>query len=476
MAQAGYASNEPRTAYDDHAGPYLNVGSAPVPEVTSFEPSRGAGGARISIYITALYELVTAHPPVFCVMFGQTRCRAGLTRMGQHGAVCQYEVSTEIPHFAATRWSCPTVPVLLFMESADGDMMGRIDVGDFTYTDSGMQSMDAHRKRKISAGSAEFIKSPMKRVSNQHMRSRDDYSGYDYASSASYTPYYSEGSTYDGLPAHFSRSGTTYQDQQKHTSSYSYSHPGPPPLTIKASSPHGSAWSPAYSTMGQHLDRSPGITSVGTSRPVISTSAAGSANPPLIRTSTLPQTPSPSSTPQSVFNAYTLYPHKAKLEIQGDLDSMAQNWTDEEWETKRRIVHFRRSQIGSIITTEFQPIAADERPSNAVCVSCIYWEEKQACFITSVDTIYLLEQLVAARFTVEEKNRIRRNLEGFRPFTVSKGKPDSEEFFKTIMAFPNPKPRNIEKDVKVFQWKDLANSLKKIMSKYVSSLLASLAA
>jgi hypothetical protein len=84
-----------------------------------------------------------------------------------------------------------------------------------------------------------------------------------------------------------------------------------------------------------------------------------------------------------------------------------------------------------------------------------------------VDTIYLLEQLVAARFTVEEKNRIRRNLEGFRPLTVSKAKPDSEEFFKLIMGFPSPKPRNIEKDVKVFPWKILVHALKKIIGKYV---------
>jgi hypothetical protein len=96
------------------------------------------------------------------------------------------------------------------------------------------------------------------------------------------------------------------------------------------------------------------------------------------------------------------------------------------------------------------------------------WAEKKECFITSVEIIALLEQLVAARFTVEEKNRIRRNLEGFRPLTVSKGKQDSEEFFKVIMAFPPPKPRNIEKDVKVFHWKDLTQALKKIIGKYVS--------
>lgn len=90
------------------------------------------------------------------------------------------------------------------------------------------------------------------------------------------------------------------------------------------------------------------------------------------------------------------------------------------------------------------------------------------CYVTSVDAIYLLEALVGTRFTVEEKNRIRRNLEGFRPITVSKAKPGSEDFFKLIMNFPNPKPRNIEKDVKVFPWEILGPALKKIIGKYVS--------
>ena len=88
--------------------------------------------------------------------------------------------------------------------------------------------------------------------------------------------------------------------------------------------------------------------------------------------------------------------------------------------------------------------------------------------MTSVDMIQLLEFLVAVRFTVEEKNRIRRNLEGFKPLTVAKGKFESERFFETIMKFENPKPRNIEKDVKVFPWRILAYALTKIIGKYVS--------
>lgn len=147
---------------------------------------------------------------------------------------------------------------------------------------------------------------------------------------------------------------------------------------------------------------------------------------------------------------------------------MIEDWTTEEWAVKRRLVQFTRSQQKSTINADFKPVTPEERQPHSICVSCIWWEERQECFVTSVDTIQLLEQLVALRFTVEEKNRIRRNLEGFHPETVSKGKVDSEEFFKIIMGFPNPKPRNIEKDVKVFPWKILSQALKKIMSKYVS--------
>ena len=93
--------------------------------------------------------------------------------------------------------------------------------------------------------------------------------------------------------------------------------------------------------------------------------------------------------------------------------------------------------------------------------------------MTSVDTIYLLESLVAVRFTVEEKNRIRRNLEALHPLTVSKAKADTENFFRVIMSFPNPKPRNIEKDVKVFEWGQLEDALRKIIGKYVCKLRTS---
>ena len=201
--------------------------------------------------------------------------------------------------------------------------------------------------------------------------------------------------------------------------------------------------------------------------------AAGAPHPALVRTSTMGNDPVVNTSMTSGFNPYNMYPSnaKAQLKLEGDLNSMSENWTNDESRTQRRVVRFRRSQQGSVITATFEPVTLEDhaRAPGNIYVNCIWWKEKQACFITSVDTIALLEALVAVRFTVEEKNRIRRNLEGFRPATVSKTKSECEEFFKTIMGFPSPKPRNIEKDVKVFPWRILGGALKKIISKYVSS-------
>lgn len=152
------------------------------------------------------------------------------------------------------------------------------------------------------------------------------------------------------------------------------------------------------------------------------------------------------------------------------LSRLTRSRSTEEWSARRRLVQFWRKQESTKITAAFGPIPQSEYSShqNSIIISCIFREDNNCCYVTSVDAIYLLEALVGNRFTVEEKNRIRRNLEGFRPITVSKTKQGSEEFFKLIMGFPNPKPRNIEKDVKVFPWDILGQALRKIIGKYVS--------
>jgi hypothetical protein len=185
--------------------------------------------------------------------------------------------------------------------------------------------------------------------------------------------------------------------------------------------------------------------------------------PQLMRSSQLPSRPD--------FNIYDA--PKAEVHIAGDLATMAKGWSTEEWAAKRRLVKVWRRQDGHNIFLAFAPMPQVEWHAEKDCVviSCMFREERNSCWVTSVDMLYLLEAVIGTRFSVEEKNRIRRNLEGFRPQTVSKNKTTSDTFFRTIMTYPAPKPRNIEKDVKVFPWEVVAAAIKKIVSKYVSPFL-----
>ncbi|KAJ7581012.1 hypothetical protein C8J56DRAFT_1029386 [Mycena floridula] len=165
-------------------------------------------------------------------------------------------------------------------------------------------------------------------------------------------------------------------------------------------------------------------------------------------------------------NSEELCPQSLILEIVTPLDSMCRGWDATELEAGRRLVKFNKIHDRTRLILSCESVSQDDYNEVDTVVSCIYRNENQGYYITSVDIIYLLEQLASDEFPVEEKNRIRRNLEGFRPMTVSKHKSGSENFFQLIMDFPDPKPRNIEKDLKVFDWSLLSQALDKILSKY----------
>ncbi|KAH7888386.1 hypothetical protein F5I97DRAFT_1803429 [Phlebopus sp. FC_14] len=158
----------------------------------------------------------------------------------------------------------------------------------------------------------------------------------------------------------------------------------------------------------------------------------------------------------------------ATLDIMTPLDNLCYNWDESELQAGRRLVRFWRVQDRNRLMISAEPISQADYDPNDIVISCIYREETDSCCVTSVDIIHLLQRLVDADFEVDEKNRIRRNLEGLRPTTISKTRPGFESFFQRIMDFPDPKPRKIEKDLKVFDWKLLPQALEKIVSKYVS--------
>lgn len=469
---------QPRTSFDASSSSFVEFQHRQLPEVISYAPVRGPRGTKFSVFIRSPYDLADAHTTTLQLSFGSKPCLVTMTRMDSSGQFYEYNLYADVPDLK-TNWLDPAVHVTLQMLDNTGHMLGSVDVGDFYNTDDAPSQFASpqtmNKKRKNSADSMQPSREPKRAASHNTLRPKglQNTSQYPFYQSASPFPgYHHVGQEVPGThrSPSLAASGEGPSPRQRQ-GSYHMPHTNSGQANIKARSPLTPAgWSPRYVDAQVHQGSGLGI-----AMPKMRATPVDPANPILVRTSILSPSPSPAAAPAGLvqpgqpFNPYAMYPHKAVLKIEGNLDAMGEHWTTEEWDAKRRLVKFERSQSGSTITTRFEPVSIDNRPSNSICISCIWWEEKQEAYVTSVDTIYLLESLVAVRFTVEEKNRIRRNLEGFRPLTVSKAKADSEEFFKVIMGFPNPKPRNIEKDVKVFPWKILAHALKKIIGKYVRS-------
>ncbi|EPS33722.1 hypothetical protein PDE_08684 [Penicillium oxalicum 114-2] len=464
------ANQEYASSYEEGQSPMMGTRPRQVPEILTYSPQRGIEGTRVVVQIQSPFDLHSSCYGALYLMFGTKRCACNPHFLGFQGANFQYCLSVDAPPFAVTGSASIAVPLQVVLETQSDGQPTTLQVGIYTYEQVSRSSPDADsRKRKYSnyTDNVQETSAPTKRFAGPQSGPKTERTeNYTYrdSPSASFSPYmqnlpamtpfahqFHAAASPRGGPVHFAAGSATSQPN------------------FRAPSPLTSTWSPAFMPashevrdqslalahpMSQHRGPSPARTS-------------SAANPTLIRTSTLQQASGLGNS--SSFNPYAMYPTKAVLKLNGDLNSMATGWTAEERQSQRRLVQFSRSQNGSTINADFKPVTPEERAPNSICISCIHWEGKDECFVTSVDTIYLLESLVAVRFTVEEKNRIRRNLEGFRPLTVSKAKADSEEFFKVIMGFPAPKPRNIEKDVKVFPWSILAEALRKIIGKYSAS-------
>lgn len=439
--------------------------------------------------------------PSHALTFGySTPCSTSIqTKNTKEGAI---QLTAQAPSYSKCGYTTSTqVPVFLNVERPNSNS-SQLEIGSFAYMDTNNQSFPStspsmqNRKRKASHDEQDPRSPPAKRPTSQPIRSKSESfyypqppmapppltpNGYSYGPSNNDRGYmYNNG--YDSRQ-------TSSAAQSPSTSAYLYPETaGSSSTVLTPTQPQVSPWSSEFPSS---LSMSMGASTITARSPISGPSgvyqssqhshqhlpplqvahAENMPTPSLIRTSTLQSAVHPNGSRPGGYNPYNgIYPQKASIQLRGDLDSIGESytWTEEEWDNRRRLVEFHRQQRGSEIIADFQTVSPTERSTSSICISCIYWREKNAAYVTSVDCIYLLESLIGEKFTVEEKNRIRRNLEGFKPMTVSKGKPDSESFFKVIMNFSEPKPRNIEKDVKVFPWKILKDALKKIVGKYVS--------
>lgn len=156
------------------------------------------------------------------------------------------------------------------------------------------------------------------------------------------------------------------------------------------------------------------------------------------------------------------------LELDGDLRRLGRNLTDEELARRRRLVRFIREEKGNTIRLSFHPIREEDYSEEFFAISCIYREDSSDTWFTSVDMMRLVE-FISQEECNHEKGRLRRNLEFLRPTTVSRMV--RPHLFHMLMEFSTPKPRTIEKSIKLFKWSSLVAGLHKVMEKYVRRIL-----
>lgn len=415
--------------------------------MVTFQPSSGVFGTKVLFKIHSQDDLFS--PQAF-VLFGSAKCPADLIRDSQDSSGFAFSCSIDAPQPLVTG-SNTSVPVSFVIEAPAGGEISRTPAGTFHYLEGSEDDITRAGKMPKDGNTAPAPEidqaSPSPKAEAPPSAATNSY---DYPQQqGQYANTFPQANT-DMISAYRTNSFADphYSSYQRRAHSAWGGYGNPLAGAGRSSSTYDHPTTSSRPSLSQHLS----IPSSG-----------NNGAPQLVRTSTI--------TAGGGGAFHPMYTSKAVLKINGNLNDMAANWTSEEWSQRRRIVQFTKRQHGANLHVNFKAIPVNERPPNSICISCIWWQEKSDCYVTSVDTIHLLEQLVAApnRFSVEEKNRIRRNLEGFHPVTVSKAKADSEEFFKIIMAFPHPKPRNIEKDVKVFPWSTLEPALKKIISKYSAS-------
>jgi hypothetical protein len=155
------------------------------------------------------------------------------------------------------------------------------------------------------------------------------------------------------------------------------------------------------------------------------------------------------------------------LEFAGALHTLCENWSDEELEIGRRLAKFTTIREGSNFILSCEVIRQEAYDPEDVVISCIYYKCTDAFYVTSVDILYLFENVADEALGTSEKTRLRRNIQSFLPTRVEKADRDYGELYTQIMKFPPPKPRTIEKKIKVFRWVLLEDILSKIASKYV---------
>ncbi|KAL8639217.1 MAG: hypothetical protein Q9228_003720, partial [Teloschistes exilis] len=476
-----FPATTPFPSYPSYGVPqssFSEVASPQNPVVTDWNPSQGTQGTPLSIYIDSDRKLA----PSSFLVFASRQCPAILKRLDSKSLSYSYFVTSHVPAFSVTGSCNSQVPMFLQVKDYSGQYGNTMFVGYFHYADrqcsTELSPYGIPRKRRLSTASADSSAQIAKRAVSQQLLTRSSQasplssiqrqqmllqsSGPSHQSPRQHQVMARlqdlQPSVHGSSPSVYSNNDEMQDTWRKRSSTVS----GVPDRPILAPTPQWPGWNSSFAAINGPGGMASVLSKFPSSMVAPPPATSVASGPAFFRTSILPTL---QKERQECGGPYPVHAQKASVIIDGDLNSMIENWTTAELAAGRRLVRFSRWQQGSTIHTTFEPVAREDYVPNSACISCIrYGREKGEFWTTSVDTINLIEKIVDDEFSTPEKNRLRRNIEGFGPETVSK--PKDENFFKLIMRFEDPKPRNIAKDIKAFNWRNLEQAITKVVGKY----------
>ena len=467
--------------------------------VLGYSPHRGNQGARVCVYLESTSDLISPTAQTANLMFASCPTPATWTRLetAEQHACYKYSVHAIAPAFSETGSSSLKIPLHLQLKDQSRLDGSPIYIGDWLY--EGVQHLEHHSsiqeasRKKVTHEQSGTLRSTERATASDHRFTQSqNYASYAHPSSSLAYPPSLDFST-------MQRNHTVYggselqQSLRNEADSVGLQGLISGASTARCAMIHPTGQTSLWNSPFGASYESPGNLQLNapSSFQVSSTTPQRPGSWEFIRSNQIQQpsrgTTSAGSSPDGTFSNYPTYHNRAVLEtkrvvleIQGNLDAMSGmngNWTPEEHSAERRVVRFWREYHGSSINLFFIPLRADEQAlppeMDELRISCIYREEKSDYYITSVDTIALLELILDAGpgDNTQEKNRIRRNIDSYH-IKPCISKANSERFFELIMGFPDPKPSKIKKDVKVFHWSKLEEALNKVVNKFVRAYLS----
>ncbi|CAK9787305.1 unnamed protein product [Cutaneotrichosporon oleaginosum] len=146
------------------------------------------------------------------------------------------------------------------------------------------------------------------------------------------------------------------------------------------------------------------------------------------------------------------------------------SWDSLDHERVRRLIRFKTSRIrgeggAPVVHVDWQAIDPKQwEGSNekGTCTISIIKAQSDS-WVTSVDLMNIAECVLDTHLCTEEKNRIRRCFEDKKPKCLNPGDP----FYVLLQSYNSPKPRNIDKSVKVYRAINLMAMMKKLCRSYI---------